>query len=214
MPNQAVQEVLRRARDVFNTASRGLEDTRSNPARRITGIHNAVVFGRAVTNVLENLRSKDSRFDGWYAEISAALSADPLMKYFYKLRSQILKQGVSGTSTYAHIKKFNFPQDMRQFGPPPANARGFFIGDQHGGSGWEVDISQGVVEKFYVELPPEIGVAGLYFRDTPGADQSAPPDLDAVALCGKYLDRKEDILKRAESFFNKNEGALGSSLFP
>lgn len=201
MPDQAVSEIIQRAREVYRTASRGLQDARVDPARRVAGIHNAVVFGRAVTNVLENLRSKDPRFDDWYAPISAELSADPLMKYFYKLRSQILKQGSSGTGSYTHIRQLNLSQDIKKFGPPPPNACGFFIGDSFGGSGWEVEVAPGIIEKFYVGLPTEIGVAGVYFQDAPGADKSAPPDLDAVELCGKYLERMGAVLESATAFF-------------
>lgn len=201
MPTPAVQEILRRAREVFQTASRGLDDARADPARRISGIHNAVVFGRAVTNVLENLRSRDARFEVWYARVSEELSSDPLMRYFYKLRSQILKQGSVGTATYTHLKQFTFPADLKHFGPPPPNARGFFFGDQLGGNGWNVETSPGVTEKFYVTVPPEIVISGVYFRDAPGADEAAPPDLDAVALCGKYVERINFVLQEAEAVF-------------
>lgn len=194
-------EVLHRAREVYNTAFRGLEDARTDPARRVTGLHNAIVFGRAVTNVIENLRSKDSRFDDWYEPISGSLSADPLMKYFYKLRSKILKQGNSGTSTYTHIYSFSPATDMRKFGPPPPNARAFFIGDSNGGTGWEVETAPGVTEKFYAVLPAEIGISGLYFRDAPGANGTAPPELDAVVLATRYLSRMKEVLESAAAFF-------------
>jgi hypothetical protein len=194
-------EILMRARELYNTASRGLEDARADPSRRVTGLHNAVVFGRAVTNVLENLRSKDSRFDGWYGPVSAGLSADPLMKYFYKLRSQILKQGNTGTGMYAHIQSFSPSTDMMKFGAPPPNARSFFIGDSNGGTGWEVEVTGGATEKFYAALPPEIGIAGLYFRDAPGADNTSPPELDAITLTTRYLSRMKEVLESAEAFF-------------
>lgn len=45
------------------------------------------------------------------------------MKYFYKLRSQILKEGVLKTIPTAHVKKLDFPDDMdklRKTAPPNA----------------------------------------------------------------------------------------------
>ena len=46
--------VLQSARDTLRTAELGLRDLQGGPAdRRLAGLRNAVVFGRAVTNVLK-----------------------------------------------------------------------------------------------------------------------------------------------------------------
>jgi hypothetical protein len=124
------------------------------------------------------------------------------MRFFYELRTRILKQGDTGVGGYAHIKSFTFPIDMKKFGPPPANARNFFIGDSFGGTGWEVEIAPGVLEKYYVDLPSEIGAAGLYFRDAPDhIDTSEPTDADVIALSERYLARLEEIVQAAEGHF-------------
>ncbi len=53
-----------------------------------------VEFGRAVTNVLQNIRTYDrDRFDRWYEPIQKQMASDPLLKHFYKIRSEILKEG-------------------------------------------------------------------------------------------------------------------------
>jgi hypothetical protein len=55
------------------------------------------VYGRATTNVLQKLRSVNrAEFDAWYAPVRAWMKDDPLMKYFYELRSRILKEGETG----------------------------------------------------------------------------------------------------------------------
>jgi hypothetical protein len=88
--------VLQSARDILRTAELGLRDLQSGPAdRRLAGLRNAVVFGRAVTNVLENLRSRCAKFGSWYKVQSEALATDVDMKFLYKLRSEILKRDAS-----------------------------------------------------------------------------------------------------------------------
>ena len=107
-------------------AALGLEDFQqgTTPARRLAGIRNAVVWGRAVTNVLEHIRTFErDAFNAWYAPRSAALQARPDFKYLYELRSQILKEGLPlGTAGSAYIGHLN-TADLAQMAKP-ANARG------------------------------------------------------------------------------------------
>ena len=52
-----------------------------------------VVFGRSVTNVLQTLRSVDREgFDRWYLPYRKQMEDDALLRYFYRLRSIILKE--------------------------------------------------------------------------------------------------------------------------
>ena len=202
MPRNPVNDVLRRARETLEIAKLGLVDVTKHPSRRLSGLSNLVVFGRAVTNVLQNLRSISPGFDSWYEPLKRELAADPLMKFFYGLRSRILKRGETGVAGYTHIKKFEFPVDMARFGAPPQNARSFFIGDSVGGTGWEVEVAPGVMEKYYVEVPSEIGTAGLYFRNAPGIDiSSTPNNADIAPLCSRYIERLEKIVESAEAEF-------------
>jgi hypothetical protein len=62
----------------------------------VTHIKHIAVYGRATTNVLQNLRGVVAGFDEWYAPIREWMEGDPLMKYFYKLRTRILKEGEVG----------------------------------------------------------------------------------------------------------------------
>ncbi len=177
---------------------------KQSPARRQSGLRNLVVFGRAVTNVLQNLRSTEKSFDEWYQPYVEEMKSDPLMKFFYELRTRILKKGDMAVGNYAHIKTFEFPRDMATFGPPPKNAKGFFIGDQSGGTGWDVEVQPGVVEKYYVDLPGDVGVAGLYFHDAPGLnDVSNISEKDVVTLSEQYLNYLERLLVAAEKAFSK-----------
>src|SRR5690242_9000890 len=103
MTKETTAQILQRARDTLRTAQLGLQDVAAGgPERRLGGLRNLVVFGRAVTNVLQNLRSTEPRFDEWYAKYVVEMKEDPLLRYFYVLRSEILKEGKlpTGSSTY------------------------------------------------------------------------------------------------------------------
>jgi hypothetical protein len=194
IPYNDKEVVLRRAREALAVAQLALRDAR-DPPRRPAALRNVIVFGRSVSNIIENLRSRVERFDEWYKPLSEEMARDPLLKFFYNLRSQILKQGDLGTTNYAHIKHLD--QEAMQRLPRPANARGFFMGDRLGGSGWEVEVSPGVVEHFYVDLPDDIGVSGLMFRDAPGS--AASGEQDAVKLCALFLEHMERLVNAAEA---------------
>jgi len=148
--------VLREAKVTHETAKLGLEDFLhgQTPGRRIAGLRNVVVWGRAVTNVLQNIRTFDrERFETWYAPHQAAMREKTDFKYLVDLRSQVLKEGVlGGISSSLHIEEFNTNQ-LRDLPPAPPGAGGFFIGDQLGGSGWIVKLADGTEERYYLELP-------------------------------------------------------------
>jgi hypothetical protein len=203
MRAKTTNEILKRCDETLATARFGLEDIKSSPERRLAGLRNLVVFGRAVTNVLQNLRSTEQNFDDWYRPFQEMMENDPLMKYFYRLRTEILKQGNLKTGSYAHIKNFNFPRDLQKMGPPPPNAKSLFIGDQLGGSGWEVIMDDGSVMKYYVELPSEIGQAGLQLPEAPDehlGNKIGNKDIEHLgALFLNYLER---LMEQAKSKFN------------
>src|SRR5436309_15318022 len=99
VPNKTTPSILASAEQTLATARAGLEDVLAErPERRLPGLHNVVVFGRAVTNVLQNLRSTEPGFDEWYVPFVRQMESDPLMRFLYKLRSAILKRGTVSTS--------------------------------------------------------------------------------------------------------------------
>lgn len=145
MSKRTTQTILRDTEETLNTAKFGLQDFLNGPPeRKMPGLRNLIVFGRAVTNVLQNLRSTEPAFDEWYAPYQKEMSDDKIMKHIYRMRSIILKQGTLKTSVGVHIKSFS-SEDIKRFGPPPVGAKRFFIGDQIGGTGWEVELPDGTI---------------------------------------------------------------------
>lgn len=195
---KSVREILERTEETLFTASLGVEHTRgTDPKTRIAGLRNVVVFGRAVTNVLQNLRSVDTGFDDWYQPHVEAMRNDKLMRYFYQLRSQILKQGALPVSSSVTLS--GDPMVVFAHFKPPPRAKGFFIGDNIGGSGWEVETEDGVTEKFYVQLPPDLpglrSDVNIHLPDAPEEFRSIP----VPALCEAYLEKLSVLLSDAKA---------------
>lgn len=199
------QESLARVRDTLSTARLGLHDVvDGGPERRLGGLRNLIVFGRAVTNVLQNLRSSESSFDDWYQPYVVEMRDDPLLRYFYVVRSEILKDGRLKTSSAVIINRFEFPKDMSRLGPPPPGAGAFFIGDQAGGSGWEIRLPNGDVEKFYINIPGDIGSSELHLPETPAIHLGQPiPDKKIETLARLYFDYLSAMVDDARAMFEK-----------
>ena len=196
-------EILSDVERTLATARAGLEDVLgSRPERRVSGLSNVVVFGRAVTNVLQNLRSTESTFDEWYRPHVETMKADPLLKYLYERRTTILKVGTVGGGAVLHLTSFTFPPDMSKFGPPPPGARAFFMGDTNGGVGWEVVVADGSVEKYYVQLPGEIGDVDVVLGDAPLEHLgNVLPDRSIATICRAYVEYLERLVNEAKSRF-------------
>lgn len=194
--------ILRRVEQTLRTAGYGLDDlVKGPPERRLAGLRNLVVFGRAVTNVLQNLRSTEPGFDQWYSKYQEEMKIDPLMKYFYQLRSRILKEGLIGVSTCTYIRRLR-PEDLHRLAPPPPNAKAFFIGDRLGGSGWEVHLPDGSIEKYYVELPSDIGSVSLHFPEPPNSHLGEEiGDSSIKTLSTMYIDYLRRMVQSAKKQF-------------
>ena len=198
--NKTTAGILRNAQDTLRTAEQGLDDLINGPtARRVAGLRNAVVFGRAVTNVLENLRHTEPTFDAWYKPKSKALSLDPLMKFFYKLRSEILKEGSVPVTNILSIDNLSLPRDAARVGSPPPGASAFFAGDAAGGLGWIITLPDGSAEKYYVELPGDIGRIETLFVEAPEHEGSR----DAAHLIRCYLRRMSGLVQEAVELFGR-----------
>ena len=172
-----------------------------DPRARIAGLRNVVVFGWAVTNVLQNLRSTEPEFDAWYQPHVEQMRQDPLLKYFYDLRSQILKQGSVAVSSSMTLS--GNPMDiMKRFKAPP-RAKGFFIGDNFGGSGWEVETEDGGTEKYYVTIPGDIPSVkidvNIHLVGLPKEHERTP----APDVCKAYLDRLSGLVAEARARFER-----------
>jgi hypothetical protein len=172
-----------------------------DPSKRDLGLHNVIVFGRAVTIALQRLRSRVKNFDTWYAK--QAPPNDPLLAYINELRNNILKQGeMPFTSSRAVINEISFDRSLLHGTPPPGATR-VFIGDHLGGSGWYVRLPDGSEETFYAELSEQF--QGTVTLEMPGAPTHflGEPLADASVseVAGRYVCWLVDVVDRAERQF-------------
>jgi len=93
-----VQQILDQAGGALHAAEHAVHQLEHGApvVIQLALIRYVVIECRRSTFLLQKLSSKIDRFDGWYATRRAALSADPLMAYFKRLRNQIEKQGLPG----------------------------------------------------------------------------------------------------------------------
>lgn len=206
MTIRTTANTLKNAAETLKTSMLGYDMVRTgDPNMRMAGLRNLVVFGRAVTNVLQNLRSTESTFDDWYAPFVEEMKADPVLNYFYEMRTEILKTGSIRTTVSTYISNFSLGRDLHKFGPPPPGARSFFIGDQLGGTGWEVPQPDGSTEKYYVNLPGEIGTVCIHLVGVPQFHLGKVlTDTTIEALSEKYLRYLENLLQSARATFGKS----------
>jgi len=169
---RTTSQILKDAHESLKTAEFGFALlTKGPPNLRLCGLRNLVIFGRVVTFVLQNLRSTEKNFDQWYDKFQEEMKSDQLLVFFKDIRNILEKEGELRLHVRTHLKHFTFPQDLSRFGPPPPYAKAFFMGDQLGGSGWEIQLPDGSVSKYYVELPIDIGSVSLHFPESPMSHQ-------------------------------------------
>lgn len=201
LSSQAYQ-ILSRVDDTLATALQGFNDLcGADKTRRMTGLRNLLVFGRSVTFVLQNLRSVNQpEFDAWYEVEKRELQGNALARYFVEARNELEKQGKLSVGTRTYINSFS-GGDISKFGPPPAGAKCFFIGDNLGGSGWEVNLGGDQIEKYYVELPQSIGSVTQHFTNLPSAADPALSGSTIEELCGRYVSLLTELVQRAHTHF-------------
>ncbi len=199
--NTKVRTILNNARETLKTAEFGLSMLQSaDPVGRQVGLRNVVVFGRAVTNVLQKLRSVVLDFDEWYQPWQKRFGDDAVTSYMYKLRSEILKEGQLVTGRKMSFDLLTSTMIAQAAQNPPPRAKAFFVGDSLGGSGWEIELDSGETEKFYLSMTdsPGIGIKSeAFFANAPiGLNRIPVQD-----LCSHYIAEMKAITDDAWNKF-------------
>ena len=90
---------------------------------------------------------------------------------------------------------------------PPPGAKGFFIGDQLGGSGWEVELPDGTVAKYYVTVPDHLQDnirIRFHFRDAPRTHGGQVlQDTSVERLAQLYIEYLRNIVAEARAQFSR-----------
>ncbi|MFT6926705.1 MAG: hypothetical protein ACJAZP_002325 [Psychromonas sp.] len=211
-----IQAIIQKAEDTYQTARFGFDDlTLANRGRRFSGLRNLVVFGRSVTFVLQNLKTPvgEDKFNEWYLPLQEEMKANVLMKYFVTLRNEILKQGKLPIST--SVSASFSSNDIAKLGTPPPGYKGFFIGDQTGGSGWVIELADGTEEHYYVNIPESMAKVQQHFSELPVPEDNKLKNKSIEELCEYYLNKLEILIDSAKKeFLNQETQKVGKIRLP
>ncbi|PYY70726.1 hypothetical protein CRX42_09885 [Pseudomonas jessenii] len=203
MEIEATVLAIKRAQQVLDTAYFGLKTLKSgDPAEKSAGLRNVLVFGRSVTFVIQNLRTivGESKFNSWYEPHQNQMRADPLMRYFVEARNNLEKQGRLDVAVSGTVHSFS-GGDLAKIEKPPFDATSFFMGDQNGGSGWEMDLGGGETIKYYVSIPKTVGEFRQVFHSLPDNIPEELRSLSVDALCEIYLGKLSGLLAAVKKEF-------------
>lgn len=214
-----IEQIIQKAEDTYQTAKFGYEDlVRPDRKRRFSGLRNLVVFGRSVTFVLQNLKTPlgEDSFNKWYLPNQERMKNDILMKYFVKLRNEILKEGKLPLSVSVEAKQLNLSDLQSRLGTPPPGAVGYFIGDKTGGSGWEIELPDGSKIPYYVGAPEDMVKVTQHFSELPVPDDDELKKEPIEHLCQRYLLELEKLIDSAREEFlgSKAQKVKGRRLPP
>jgi hypothetical protein len=203
MVTRPVSEIVAAASQALKTAELGLADLASpDPDRRLSGAMNLAVFGRAVTNVLQNLRSVVEGFDGWYQPHVDQMRLDPLLRYFYDLRTEILKQGSLPLARKATVTFSSTEQLAALLGPPPAGAYAMVGVNQDGLSGWMVRLGDGSEQFYAVALPSGMATVTFHVPKPPTTHLGHDLGTDDLAVLGRvYCAYLKSLVDEASARF-------------
>lgn len=197
-------EVIEAAKAIRANVQRGLADVDSvDVTHRQAGLLNVIVFGRAVTIALQRLKNVTDDWVQWWAE--RCPPKDPLHGYINDLRNRILKQGeLPHTANSTYIASFSGnPFTILEPPPPVGRIRSMFLGDQLGGNGWEIELPDGRVERFYARVASGIDVtSSLDLPDAPDEFMGEPrTDKSVPVIVRRYVEWLESVVTEAEAHF-------------
>jgi hypothetical protein len=197
-----ITEILRIAHESLDTAHLGYAMVRDVPSRRLPGLRNVVMFGNLVAASFEELRDCGPAGAGWYKSIRKKIADSPVARLFRELHAEFRKRDAAGVSSQARLRTFNYPADLDKLGKRPPRATELFMGDEIGGTGWEVVLAPDRRGRFYVVLPAEYGTVDVFLSGTAIVQTSRDPrPIDIVDTCDRYVSLLDDTLRGAELQF-------------
>lgn len=193
MQEMSNAELVESAEDMFRLAEQGLQWVESDARdKRLAGLRNVLVFGRACMLALSALKRRHPGFDDWFEQNWAGMRDDAEMRSIEAIRQLVLREVKPGeVATHLMVRSAG-----RSYGQPPKGARAFFTGDRLGGTGWEIVLADGAVEKYYITVSDAIRPAGWGFRA-----EEAPEASCLDPIMAKYVAHLREMLRSAREHF-------------
>ena len=168
---------LREAETLLELVEAGLKQVTDGPSeRRVPGVRNVLVFGATFAAAMKSIAAKDRLFASWFDVQKPTEGID-----------QLLRIMTTEPKTRRDYTQVQLASAGKEFGPRPDHARAFFSGDRLGGSGWEIELPGGRVEKYYVMLPD----------DLPSGYSFTGSDRNAETLARRHVAQLREMLKHA-----------------
>lgn len=204
--NKAVEEIIANAKQQLSFIKDSIEDLEENKNNiriRKRAFANIIIFGRSVTFVLQNLRSRVFGFDEWYVPIQEKMKGDELLNTFKNARNDLEKQGKINSATSISIDFLDGRMMAELMKNPPKNAKSFFIGDTFGGSGWFVEMPDGTEEKLYVEIGENSSISiDVFFSQRPSMHNGQRITDSTIENCSRlYYEFLRSLVDEAEKKF-------------
>lgn len=156
---------------------------------RLDALEDLIVHGCALTIVMQNCRRLLPGFDDWYKPHAEKMATDPGMRRFYKMRSEVLKEGRLAVSPAAVL--FQAGPHLR-FPEPPTGAVAYIPYDHDTGQhGWLVRHSDGSEEKVLADLPADIQVAEFLTFSPPTGSFD---DLQVEMTANRYVSHLREMV--------------------
>lgn len=162
-------ELLSNAQNAVENASYQLSLFATAEGRKkFFTLQSFITFARSVKDVMKQLRRTESGFEEWSKSYLDEIQSDPLLHFFDKMRSDILKEGVlKDTFTKMQIHHLSSNEIVRHAPPLPHNATGNLIVDMWGRVGWEIRRPNGTIRHVYGDLPKDLVSVELEFKSPP-----------------------------------------------
>jgi hypothetical protein len=153
MELQHVQSSIQLARHWLLSAERELDtfEHGTEGSQRTLSFWNFISALVATRNALRHAMKAETAFEAAFQSHWQDIESDQLFTCLVRLRNELYHEKPTRIATGMYIRQIVVSPDL--MGPAPAPNASMFIGDQLGGSGWEVPQPDGSVEKFYRELP-------------------------------------------------------------
>lgn len=204
---------MQSVRETLRMVVMGLQDLQSEDhERRLPGLRNVCVYGHATTQALQNLRHIEDGFNEWYEPVRKRMEADSLMRFFWNLRSDILKKG--DLSGLVQERAFANTQGGGILTNPPGFAVGFALPDETGRPGWLVEDPDGTQR--VVRTHWQDGTAMMHrfdFVNAPSQHRGEElTDRSVLALARLYTDYLREVV--ADAGKNFSDDAPAKQLLP
>jgi hypothetical protein len=170
-----------------------LELKKASPYNRQLAITNALSLARSVYHSLSQLRKQGNvESKAWFKLENEKLATSEINDWLRKARDVSLKEAKPITSMNAYIGNFNTDMMANLVRPPGATS--FFIGDQNGGSGWDITHSDGSTSVVYVNSDKDIPEARIIVWNSSQFAPKGKEQTPVEELFEQYTDEYNKIL--------------------